>query len=269
MKLTVLVENHAPLNSRCLAEHGLAFWIEDENSRVLLDTGASGILLQNAQKLGICLAEASDIVLSHGHFDHTGGLPHLLAEGLLKKKTITCHPDVWQEKTEDGDYIGAPVGPEVLERVATLRMSKKPRRVSKNLMFLGEIPRSNGFENQKPLGLCKREGKLQPDFLLDDSALVYQAKEGIFVITGCSHSGICNIISYAKTLFANQPVLGVIGGFHLFQEGEALTQTALFLQQEQIAALYPCHCISFAAKAVLHAATPIRETSVGESIIVE
>lgn len=269
MKLTVLVENCAQFSSRYQAEHGLSIWMEEGESKVLLDTGSSNLLFANAQKMGIDLTQVTDIVLSHGHYDHTGGLPALLSGGCLKQKTIVCHPGVWEEKRDHGDYIGTPIGLEVVQRVATVRMSKKPRRVSKRLMFLGEIPRTIAFENQKPLGERLVDGKKEPDFLLDDSALVYEGNEGIFLITGCSHSGICNIISYAKTLFPGQKVLGVIGGFHLTENNEQLQQTAAFLKKEAIGQLYPCHCTSFAAKAALLEQMPIGSIAVGEQIVVE
>lgn len=104
------------------------------------------------------------------------------------------------------------------------------------------------------------------DYILDDSALVYNSTKGIFIITGCSHSGICNIIEYAKRVCNNQNVLGVIGGFHLFDVDTRLKSTIQYFAENKISELYPCHCVSFKVKAEINSRIPICEIGVGFTI---
>jgi len=98
---------------------------------------------------------------------------------------------------------------------------------------------------------------------MDDTALVYQSENGIYIITGCSHSGICNIIEYAKQVCNDNRVLGVIGGFHLFEVNEQTNKTIDYLNQNNLKELYPCHCTSFAVRAEMHKILPVKEVGVG------
>ncbi|MBR2829943.1 MAG: hypothetical protein IKE68_05290, partial [Solobacterium sp.] len=97
---------------------------------------------------------------------------------------------------------------------------------------------------------------------IDDTALVYEGKDGLFIITGCSHSGICNIIAYAEKLFA-KPVTGVIGGFHLMQKDTRLTQTVKYLKEHVQGTCYPCHCVCLAAKHEMMNELPVVEVATG------
>ncbi|MCD7935425.1 MAG: MBL fold metallo-hydrolase [Tannerellaceae bacterium] len=101
---------------------------------------------------------------------------------------------------------------------------------------------------------------------VDDSALVYQDDEGLFIITGCSHSGICNIIEYAKQVCQEERVLGVIGGFHLFDNSERLQRTIAYFKKNAIGRIYPSHCVSLAAKAEMFKSLPVYEVGVGLTI---
>ncbi len=105
--------------------------------------------------------------------------------------------------------------------------------------------------------------------LVDNHTLIdaYYCGEGLSLITGCSHSGICNIIEYAKSVCKDSRVRGVIGGFHLFEEDARLTQTIAYLNRHAVRELYPCHCVSFSAKARIHQTIPIREVGVGMEIV--
>ena len=132
-----------------------------------------------------------------------------------------------------------------------------------HLTYLGEIPTTQVFEPRTSIGTYWDGSAWQPDLLLDDSALVYHTADGLYILTGCSHSGICNIIAYAKTLFPDRPVLGVIGGFHLFHCDQQLQDTISYFQAQNLQHLYPCHCVSFQAKAEMHRVIPVQETGVG------
>lgn len=107
---------------------------------------------------------------------------------------------------------------------------------------MGEIPTVNDFESRYSIG------KRIEDTLKDDSAIVYKSKEGLFVVTGCSHSGICNILEYAKRVCNDNRIYGVIGGFHLFDVNNRLEKTINYLKDNNIESLYPCHCVSLKAK---------------------
>ena len=143
-----------------------------------------------------------------------------------------------------------------------LRLSKEPVWLTKRLVFLGEIPTLNDFEQRHGFGSAEDP----VDLVLDDTALVYRGSEGLFVITGCSHSGICNIIEYAKKVCGEAKVQGVIGGWHLFKVDDRLEKTIAYLQKHNIRELYPCHCCSFQAKAAVHAQIPVKEIGVGKVI---
>jgi 7,8-dihydropterin-6-yl-methyl-4-(beta-D-ribofuranosyl)aminobenzene 5'-phosphate synthase len=266
MKLYVLADNYARYSQTLCAEHGASYYIEDGPVRVLLDTGASGLFLENAKKLGLDLSSIRYLVLSHGHWDHTNGLRYFMDEfgpDVCRRITLIAHPDLFAPKQEDHHYIGCPVSLDEVSEYFRVRLTDQAAPLSENLIYLGQIRRQFDFENQTPLGTTFREGHETDDFLLDDSALAYKGKEGVYVITGCSHSGICNITEQAKAVTGCDRVLGIAGGFHLLGRSDQLDQTIAYLKKEQIPELYPAHCTSYEARFAMNQAVPIKELGVG------
>lgn len=266
MKLTVLCDNNTIIDQYYLGEPALSFYIEDGNQKILFDTGYSGVFLKNADLLHIDLYQPLDIVLSHGHNDHTRGLNWLRHYEMLQNKHIIAHPDIFNHKYIDSLMIGSEMSKEELETYCSLTLSKAPVKISNNLTYLGEIPQHFSFEPRIPIGMIKQGMNLIPDLLFDDSALVYHSESGLFIITGCSHSGICNIIETAKQLCNEQRILGVIGGFHLFDVDDRLYKTIDYLKSCNTSMLYPCHCVSFKAKAEMNQSLPITEIGSGTNI---
>lgn len=266
MKLTVLVDNNTFIDRYYLGEPGVCYYIEDGDSKLLFDVGYSDIFIKNAETMGIDLSAVSSIVISHGHNDHTRGLKYLFEQFNLSKVRIIAHPDALKDKLFDGSSIGSPFSAELLQDRCVLSLTKTPQKISENITFLGEIPEFNHFEARESFGLVSDGQCEHEDFVLDDSALVYDSGNGLFIITGCSHSGICNIVEYAKQVCRNNHILGIIGGFHLFDLSSRLTKTINYFKEHQITQLYPCHCVSFVAKAEINNSIPINEVGVGLSI---
>ncbi|MBR5796056.1 MAG: MBL fold metallo-hydrolase [Erysipelotrichaceae bacterium] len=262
MKLTVLVDNNTYIDQYYVGEPGVSFYIELQNKKVLFDTGYSHIFKENAKKMGIDLTSLDYIVLSHGHNDHTLGLIHL--EDV--KTTILAHPDVCMPKHVHDTYIGMPYSKSELEQKWECNFSKEPYWITPELVYLGEIPRVTSFENRQPIGYQMIDNQRVDDYLYDDSALAYKTSEGIYVITGCSHSGICNMIEYAKKVCKDACILGVIGGFHMFDLNEQSMNTIVYFKENQIASLYPCHCVSLKVKAEMMKFLPVHEVGVGLQI---
>lgn len=262
MKLTVLVDNNTYIDQYHLGEPALSYYIEDEDTKLLLDVGYSDVFLRNAATLGIDLDAVSTIAISHGHDDHTGGLKPYFEkthEGL----TIVAHPDAFKAKFSETLYLGSPLLTEDLKERCHLVLSKEPVQISRNITFLGEIPQMTGFEKRKPFGMQRVDGIPSADHVCDDTALVYKGEDGLRIITGCSHSGICNIIEYAKKVCGDDRVLGIIGGFHLVEVTDQVEKTIAYLKENHVKDLYACHCTSFAVKAEIHKVLPITEVGVG------
>ena len=262
MKLTVLVDNNTYIDQYYWGEPGLCIYMEDGDRKILLDTGYSEIFMHNAELMNIDLSALTDIVFSHGHNDHTRGLTFFWKTQDLHDMLLTAHPDVFLPKEHDGLEIGAPFTAEEAEKHMKLRLSRESVKLSDHLTWLGEIPRTVPFENNIGIGRYRRSNAWYPDDLIDDTALVYEGKDGLFIITGCSHSGICNIIAYAEKLFA-KPVTGVIGGFHLMQKDTRLTQTVKYLKEHVQGTCYPCHCVCLAAKHEMMNELPVVEVATG------
>ncbi len=263
MKLTVLVDNNTYIDKYYLGEPALSYYIEDEDTKILFDCGYSDVFIQNAAAMNIDLAQTNTVVFSHGHDDHTGGLLHLTR--MLKTARLVAHPSALEEKQYlDGRNAGSALRAE--DTGYTLSLAKEPQKISKNLTFLGEIPQMNDFEPRRQFGVCRVGETFEPDFVMDDSALVYEGEESIYIITGCSHAGICNIVEYAATLF-KKPVKGIIGGFHLKNVDERVRKTIEYLAGLNLEELYPCHCTSFSVRAEMSKTLPVVEVGVGQIIL--
>lgn len=266
MKLTVLADNNTLIDQYYLGEPAVSFYIEDGQTRLLLDVGYSDVFIKNAKSLNLDLNKVSIIAISHGHNDHTRGLEFLRHQIPFNNVELVAHPDAFKPKVADGLDIGSPLSEHQLKSLCRLTLTKAPLALTSNILFLGEIPSLTPFEKRKPFGTYHDGVKNHADFVHDDSALVYRGKDGLFIITGCSHSGICNIIEYAIQVCNEPRVAGVIGGFHLFDVSSQLTHTIEYFKQKNIQQLYPCHCVSFAAKAKINQSIPVNEVGVGMTI---
>lgn len=261
MKLTVLVDNNTYIDKYFYGEPAVSYYIEDEGTNFLFDVAYSDLFLKNANKLNINLDNLDKIVISHGHNDHTFGLKYYF-EKYHEKIDIISHPDTFKEKTLDTLQIGSPILEKELNKKANLILSKTPIKVSKNITFLGEIPQYNDFEIREAIGKKRENNDFIDDYNIDDSAIFYQSKDGIYIITGCSHSGICNIIEHAKKVSNDNRVLGVIGGFHLFENNSRSDKTIDYFEKNNIKRLYPCHCTSFLVRAEIHKRMAVNEVGV-------
>lgn len=270
MKIAVLSDNNTLIDRYFLGEPAVCYYIECDGKRILFDTGYSDVFLRNAEALGIDLGQLTHIVLSHGHNDHTGGLKLLLERFDLSGAALIAHPGCFTPKYDEGEYIGAPMSAEELAGKVRYFPTTEPVSVTEHLSFLGQIPRVTDFEAQEAIGWELPEGKKTPDYLWDDSALVYRGEDGFFLITGCSHSGICNITQYAEKLSGTRHILGILGGFHLLGNPLQERRTAEFFsaRRKDIDVLYPCHCVSLRAKAKLMETLPVEEIGAGTVICV-
>lgn len=284
-KITVLVDNNTLIDSYFCGEPGVCYYIETDdietddiktnNKKILFDTGYSNIFIDNANILGIDLAGVTDLVLSHGHNDHTWGLSHLVQHfdrrniEFTAKKRLIAHPHALLPKTYNSKVIGANLPKNLLDTYFDCVDTAIPYYITDKVIFLGQIPRDNAFEGKEPIGqTLDADGQMIDDYVLDDSALVIKTSDGIIIITGCSHAGICNIVEYAKKVTQMDKIITVIGGFHLQEASEQiLNQTGEYLHQLNISHIHPCHCTDLAAKIHLSKYAAIKEVGVGLQLI--
>ena len=242
MQLTVLSENTAGKN--CRAEHGLSYLIEADKT-ILFDTGASDLFIQNAQKLNIDLNQVGIVVLSHGHYDHTDGL------SFLKNKKLVCHPDTFISRYRANNTpLGIKMSYEEASAVFDITTSREPIRLSEQIWFLGEVPRLNDFEAKETVF---KLGDGTDDFVMDDSGLAIIENDGLIVISGCAHAGICNTVDHAIKVTGQKKVKAVLGGFHLQKNDELTRKTIDYLKQLGVQQLIPSHCTMLPALAAFYA----------------
>jgi 7,8-dihydropterin-6-yl-methyl-4-(beta-D-ribofuranosyl)aminobenzene 5'-phosphate synthase len=244
MKLFVLTENMA--DDKFLAEHGLSYLIEQDGQTILFDTGHSDVFLKNAKILGIDIhSDIDTVVLSHGHWDHGDGLLY------LKNKTLITHPAsfIRRFRKNDDSNIGLAMNKGEIEKRFKLITSSKPYRISPKIIYLGEIPRENDYEAQTTTFVDENGND---DFIQDDSALVIINNKELIIISGCAHSGICNISEYAKRVTGLEKIKTVIGGFHLKYNDIQTQKTINYFKQQKIKQIYPSHCTDLPALAIFY-----------------
>jgi 7,8-dihydropterin-6-yl-methyl-4-(beta-D-ribofuranosyl)aminobenzene 5'-phosphate synthase len=243
--ITILVDNHA--GDGLVPVHGFALWITFGNRHILFDTGPGEELLINAQALGIDLAVTDTIALSHGHYDHSGGLEHALR--LARSANVYCHPGAVQPRYAVRNGLPKPLrmGREdmaALDRVNEERVHwvQQPVWLSDDIGLTGPIPRRAPFEDPGGPFFLDPAGH-RPDPIDDDQALWIHTRQGIVVCVGCAHAGLINTLDYVRFLNQGQSIRAVIGGFHLVgASDERLAQTLTALHRFDPALIVPCHC---------------------------
>lgn len=256
LSITTLSENTAGMGD-WLAEWGLSILVETDEVNVLLDTGKSISASYNADALGIDLGRIDNIVLSHGHFDHTGGLRQVLTK-MRKEAEIIAHPDIWEAKyhrrqDQKDRYIGVPFLRQELESLgAMFNLSTKPVKITDNIMTTGEIPMVTDFEEIDAELWVKEDAGWQPDKLLDDMALIINTEFGLVVVLGCAHRGIINTLYHAQQLTGVKQINTVLGGSHLSGASEErLWLTIAVLKELDVQRLGLCHCTGLPVASII------------------
>ncbi len=260
VKITILVDNQAAAPGLAV-EHGFALWIEAGNRPILFDTGQGQALAPNAEALGVDLAAAEVLVLSHGHFDHTGAVDQVLAAAGACK--IYAHPEFARPRYAVREGVARKIGipPQSLEAIEKLAPQRRvrvsgPLRLAENIGLTGPIARRTAYEDTGGPFFLDDRGR-DPDPIEDDLALWIDTPGGLVVCTGCCHAGLVNTLEQVRRLNDRKPIRAVIGGFHLVAAGsERLSRTIEVLKALDPGLVAPCHCTGERAMDVLQQAMP-------------
>ena len=271
--VTVLVEDYAGYETSFWAQHGIALLIDatvgSATKRILFDTGQSSVpIIHNMKVLGIDPRTIDMIALSHCHYDHTAGLVGMLKEMRGKDVPVLAHPELFRPHmlagtvAESKNWLGREIGmigenteENVKKYGGYLTLVAKPFELMPGMLWTGEIERVTEFEKMVTLATRTiRDGEVVEDQIMDDISLAINVRdEGLFVISGCSHAGIVNIVKHSVKISQVEKVRAVIGGFHLIDAPEERARkTAKALKDSGVQMVYTGHCTGFKGELAIY-----------------
>ena len=255
LRITVLVDNTVG-RSGLLAEHGLSFWIEADRHRILFDVGQGEVLGHNLEMLDIDIATAESLVLSHGHYDHTGNLDNVL--DAMPAACLYLHPAAVKKK-----YSKCPAPP---HRDIGMRAPARAaaRAVDREVVWTrnaaelfpgahitGQIPRRNDCQDTGGAFFLDPACR-EPDLVLDDQAMFFETEAGVVVLLGCAHAGVANTLDYVFELSNRRQIIAVIGGTHLRGASTfRLEETIDAFERYHVSKIAAAHCTGIDGTATL------------------
>lgn len=257
-RITIICENSVSRKGG-LGEHGFSAYLETERGNFLFDTGRGDALIPNLLAFDKDPLSIQKIFLSHGHYDHTGGLAVILE--LLGEVDILAHPEIFSVRynisKKDGQetrrYAGLKFVRPYLESLgARFILEKDFREVTREMFLTGEVPRRTPFEKGDPKLFVESEGKLIPDSFFDDQSLVIESPQGLVLLLGCAHSGLINTLDHVVAKTGKDKFYAIVGGTHLdFVSPSQVEETIGALGNYQIERIGVSHCTGLKAAARL------------------
>ncbi len=247
LKITVLVENSVVVPFNVIGEHGFAAFVETKNFNFLFDTGQGKALINNSISLKKDLSSIKFLYLSHGHYDHTGGMVDLLK--VKSPLTVYTHKDAFSKrywfKGGIKKYIGIPFDKAYLESLgAQFVYEKEFREIDSGIYSSGEVERKTDFEKiDAEMKVENSQGNLVQDQIWDDFSLAIDTSKGLVVLLGCAHAGIVNILNHFINKTGREEIYAVIGGTHLgFATDKQINATLEIIEKYNIQKLGASHC---------------------------
>ncbi len=251
-QITILMDNTAaePLLA---TEHGLSMWIEVGDQRILWDTGQTDKAFKNAAQLGIDIGSADIIAISHGHYDHTGGLAEAIA--LASHARLYLHPKAMEQRFSLKKDICRAVGMPHSAQLAVIEKDMADglcfidhkTELAGGAVLTGPVPRRTPYEDTGGSFFCDSACTII-DSITDDQSLYFDSPKGTVVILGCAHSGVVNILNAVSEWTDGQNIYAVIGGLHLVNaDAYRIEQTIAAFRQYDIQCIAPLHCTGSAA----------------------
>ncbi len=245
-KITTLIENSQGEHLALRTEHGISFLIEKDGHKVLFDTGQSGVFIQNAAELNLSLSDIEYVVLSHGHYDHSGGFRSLTEVG--SSFTLITGKGFFAPKyAADGvscEYLGNNFDADYLasQGIRHKVVDAPVTEILPGIFVLSAFPRVHPDEVINPRFVLETESGFVPDAFGDEVAVAVETKEGFAVLLGCSHPGMKNMLFAAQQLLP-APLYAVMGGTHLVEASrESLEKSVAYLQDMGFRAVGVSHC---------------------------
>ncbi len=246
VQITTLIENRAGEHHGLQHEHGLSFFIEKDGSSILFDTGQSEKFIKNAEQLKVDLCSLDHVVLSHGHYDHSGGFRSLVE--LTDSFTLTTGKGFFNEKygckDNSCEYLGNNFNEEFLkDKGITYRyVSQQCTEIVSGVYVITSFPRIHADESVNPRFKVRKDGTLLPDHFDDEVLLAIDTDPGLVVLLGCSHPGMKNMLDWAVKQIG-RPLYGVLGGTHLVEADEQGLKLSLdYLKNTELKVIGISHC---------------------------
>ena len=257
VKITVICENSVAGPFGIVGEHGWSALVETGDRVILFDTGQGQGIVSNMLLLGKDFRDVDFIVLSHGHYDHTGGLPKALS--ITGRVPVYCHRDIflerWWVRGESRREIGIRYKRSWLESIgADFRFVSEFTEIAPGIFLTGEVPRKTAFEPpDQNMKVVNESGELIQDDIRDDLSMVIDSEKGLIVVLGCAHAGLINILEYVHEMLPDRPFHAVVGGTHLgFAAMQQFEATLKALDDFDVRILGASHCTGLANSARLY-----------------
>ena len=246
MKFAFLIENKTDRDG-LVAEHGLSIYIEAHGRKILFDTGASDLFVKNAEKMNINLEEVEELIISHGHYDHTGGVPAFCE--INKIAPIYVHENAFYENfslNENGErsmdsipwteHECAEIDPRIVRTSGV-------KWIDENIVISGTVPGIDGYEPTATFYRILEDGSVIEDNMDHEQMLVIREPEGLYVFSGCSHRGVVPAIRYAREIFGGEKIAALVAGMHLYSADEEMRNKVVGqIIEEEIDIVMPVHC---------------------------